>query len=181
MWDWAVFYPIIHFSKSLLYCLGSDSHMHSWRLSLLIHKQFYGVVSPSSTLFNISPFLFFPGAHLSVSDPRKMGFWLQCCAVHFPQLYPCLRPSSRREEREKQQWGFTMFSWDTALLIRHKGSPPSEFWTPVGPHCWCCCCCCCFRISWSAREQRKGKKNPGRFPQLSLSIKRSFSSPSRQN
>lgn len=135
---------------------------------------------PSSTFPHS---FFFPGAHLSVSNPRKMSFWLWCCAVHFPQLYPCLRPSSRREEREKQQWGFTTSSWDRAILIRYNGSPPSEFWTPVDPHCWCCLCgCCYFRISWSAREQRKGKKeNPGRFPPLSVSIKRSFSSPSRQN
>ena len=133
---------------------------------------------PSSTFPHS---FFFPRAHLSGSDPRKMGFWQLCCAVYFPQLYLCLRPSSRRQEREKQQRGFTTSCWDTALPIRRNGSPPSEFWTPLSLLAGAVSAAAATSGFPEVLENREKEENPGRFPSLSLSIKKSFLSPYRQN
>lgn len=143
--------------------------------SILVHLR--GEPRSSSTTFwGCFPYLFlpygsfqFPGAQLFGPLAKKLGLYLACSSMHFPQLhlYPGTVVVAERGKKEKKHWEFALCSWDHSSSDQRDDSPPSVLGSYKLSCPWH------HRMAWSLGHKRmeKRKTKQGISPPL-LSIRR---------
>lgn len=93
--SWEMVYCLLQFSKSVVNCLWLDPCMGSSGLSTGVHKQLCWVTFLSSVIFLVLLFPFF--GPLAI----KLGVYLPCFAMYFPEMHSWLEPRAWKTEREK--------------------------------------------------------------------------------
>jgi len=120
-----MFYSIVQFSKTLVFCLGSDLPMHSLGVSPRAYKQLFGIIFLSS---------FFSAFFQTLLGPRSPHipgfFFARKLAFVFPlcDTLPAILSASGakwqedRERKMKQDSPAIPCSWDHSSS-GHKGFP----------------------------------------------------------
>lgn len=159
VWDLAVGYPVVLFSKSLVCYLQSDPLMYSLQVRPGVHK-FMELLSELFRFCDLSRW-YLPVPWGSSFGPlaRKLGHCLPCSAMYFP--WQCLCPHAcikwrEKKERKKSNSG-SLHTLDTSLIGK-EGSSPSvlSLWTVT---------------CWGIKQWRKGRRNTGDFPHSLLSTR----------
>lgn len=109
---WTVVSGVVQFSKSVTFCLGSDSGLCSSGVSLWVHKQFYEVAFLSSSPW--SPQYFLVPWDFSFQSPAR-----NLC--HTPAATEST--SGAKHWRENSKRLFSPHSWDHSSSLRVLGSP----------------------------------------------------------
>lgn len=141
--------------------------------SILVHLR-GGPRSSQTTLWGCFPQLFllsgtfqFPGALLFGPLAKKLGLYLACSSMHFPQLHLCPWTRNGRTERKKKKK--LLGVWPTLLrpqLLWSEGRVSSLSFSVLG----CCDHSCPWhhRIAWGLghKGMEKRKIKPGISPPL---------------
>lgn len=117
---WAVVCPLIHFSKSLVFCLGSDPRVHSSKMSPGVHRQLYGFSSNVPT-FSMISMVFLVSWNPLFNFLIKLDF-----SSPFLRLAP-LGLSSKTTERNKKATGIHLTLLGPQLLQSEKKCSPLCF------------------------------------------------------